>query len=54
MTGSQPQLLDYTAGRVNPVLVDSREEVAPDPALYEDYRAAKSKEAFSARRGLIR
>ena len=29
-------------------------EVDPDPELYEDYRAAKAKEAFGARRGLIR
>ena len=29
-------------------------EVAPDPALYEDYRAAKLKEAFGARRRLSR
>lgn len=29
-------------------------EVDPDPELYEDYRAARLKEAFGARRGLIR
>lgn len=29
-------------------------EVDPDPALYEEHRAAKAKEAFGARRGLTK
>ena len=37
------------------VVVDGKMvEVDPDPELYEDYRAAKLKEASGARRALIR